>query len=100
MEFEEPLKTGFTIYSKSGCIFCNKVKNLIQEKKLLYTVIDCNEYILEDKENFLLFIREKANVDVKTFPMVFYENKFIGGFIETEILINKIFLSFEDNLNF
>jgi glutaredoxin len=100
MEFEEPLKTGFTIYSKSGCINCNKVKNLIKEKNFLFALIECDEYVLEEKTNFLLFIREKANVEVKTFPMVFYENKFIGGFSETEVFINKNFLSFEENLIF
>jgi glutaredoxin len=100
MEFEEPLKTGFTIYSKSGCINCNKVKNLIKRNNFLFTVIECDEYVLKEKEKFLLFIRDRANIEVKTFPMVFYENKFIGGFFETEVFINNFFLSFEENLNF
>ena len=50
MEIAEPNKIGFTIYSKSGCINCNKVKVLLKEKKVLFSVIDCDEYIIENKE--------------------------------------------------
>ena len=33
MEFEEPLQNGFTIYSKSGCFYCTKVKKLLTDAK-------------------------------------------------------------------
>jgi glutaredoxin len=100
MEFTEPNKKGFTIYSKSGCPNCNKVKVLLKEKKLLFTIVDCDEYILEDKELFLLFIKEIANKECKMFPMVFHDGILIGGYKETQEMIEKIFLSFDDNLNF
>ena len=100
MEFEEPTKSGFTIYSKSGCINCTKVKSLLKEKNLFFSVIDCDEYIIENKEDFLLFIKEKANKEYKMFPMVFYEGSFIGGYSDTQDYINKLLLSFDENLNF
>lgn len=100
MEFEEPAKSGFTIYSKSGCINCTKVKSLIKEKNLIFSVIDCDEYIIENKDDFLLFIKEKANREYKMFPMVFYEGKFIGGYSDTQEYIDKLLLSFEENFNF
>lgn len=100
MSFIEPYEKGFTIYSKSGCINCNKVKSLLKEKKIIFSVVDCDEYILEEKDNFLLFIKEKANMEYNFFPMVFNDSKFIGGFNETQKYIEKLFLSFEENLNF
>ena len=100
MEFEKPIKSGFTVYSKSGCINCNKVNALLKEKNLIFSVIDCDEYIIENKEDFLLFIKEKANKEYKIFPMVFYDGTFIGGYSDSQVYIDKLLLSFEENLNF
>ena len=99
MEIEEPFKIGFTVYSKSGCSNCTKVKKLLIEKKLLFVEIDCDDYIIEDKENFLLFIKERANKEYKTFPMVFNDGIFIGGFTETQDYFNKL-LSFDEKADF
>ena len=49
MEIEEPFKTGFTVYSKSGCSNCTKVKKLLVEKKAFFVEIDC-------KANYILHI--------------------------------------------
>ena len=100
MEFIKPFPTGFTIYSKSGCPNCNKVKLLLKEKNLLFSIIDCDEYILENKDFFLLFIKELINKEWKTFPIVFDNGKFIGGYQETQKYIDKLFLSFEENNTF
>ena len=96
MEITEPTEKNFTIYSKSGCINCTSVKRLIKENNFLFTEINCDEYILEDKEEFLKFIENKAETSYKTFPMVFYDAKFIGGLAHTTEFINKLLLSFED----
>ena len=90
MSFFEPLKTGFTIYSKSGCSFCTKVKKLLLDKQTFFTDVSCDEYLIEDKEGFLLFIKERANKEYRTFPMVFKDGKFIGGFTETQMYFDKL----------
>jgi glutaredoxin len=95
MEFERPIKKGFTIFSKSGCPNCNKVKALLQEKKEYFVVINCDEYIIENKENFLLFIKEISTTDHKIFPFVFHDGFFIGGYQETQKYIDKLLLTFE-----
>lgn len=100
MEFEKPSDTGFTIYSKSGCPNCSNVKKLLKDKNLLFNVVDCDDYVIEDRENFLLFIKNLSEKEVKQFPIIFYEGKFVGGYNETKEYINKLILSFEDNLNF
>jgi glutaredoxin len=89
MEFEAPSETVYTIYSKSGCTFCTKVKKLLQEKGYAFDMIDCDEYLLEDKAGFLKFIEEKAGKEYKTFPMVFRAGTFVGGFNETKQLLDK-----------
>ena len=99
MEIEEPFKTGFTVYSKSGCPNCTKVKKLLTEKTVFFVEIDCDDYIIEDKEKFLLFIKERANKEYKTFPMVFNDGNFIGGFTETQDYFNKL-LSFDEKTDF
>jgi glutaredoxin len=96
MEFIEPTKKGFTVYSKSGCPNCLTIKKLIKEKNFFLFEVDCDDYILENKEGFLKFIEERAETSYKTFPMVFFDGKFIGGATHTIEFINKLLLSFED----
>jgi glutaredoxin len=90
MIFFTPLETGFTVYSKSGCTNCTKVKKLLLDKQSFFVDISCDEYLLEDKEEFLSFIKEKANKEYRTFPMVFKDRKFIGGFAETQLHFDKL----------
>jgi glutaredoxin len=97
MDFEKPLESGFTIYSKSGCYNCTKVKALLNDKNLLLKLIDCDEYILEDKESFLLFITSISNKQLKTFPIIFYDGKFIGGYNETKEFVEELLLAFDAN---
>jgi glutaredoxin len=96
MEFTKPILTGFTVYSKSGCPNCVTVKKVIKEKHFLFHEINCDDYILEDKEEFLKFIETNIGRSHKTFPIVFYEGKFIGGLNDTIQFIEKLLLSFED----
>lgn len=100
MEFEKPEINGFTIYSKSGCPNCSIIKKLIKDKNLILNVVDCDEYLIEDKELFLLFIKELSQKEIKQFPIIFYEGIIVGGYSETLLFIDKLLLSFEDNFSF
>jgi glutaredoxin len=95
MIFELPSEQKFTIYSKSGCINCRKVKDLLKNNSLEYEIVDCDDYLLEDKENFLLFIQSYSVSNWKSFPMVFHDGKFIGGYDETVKYLDKITTSFD-----
>ena len=90
MEIPEPLQDQITIYSKSGCTNCVKVKTLLKENNIKFTVIDCDEFILEDKQGFLQFINLLVHKEYKTFPMVFLNKTFIGGYKETEEYLTKL----------
>ena len=84
MEISKPEDSGFTIYSKSGCGNCVKLKSLLREKGFLFQVIDCDEYLLEDKPKFLRYIHLLVGKEYKTFPIVFLNGSFMGGYKETE----------------
>jgi hypothetical protein len=96
MDFEKPSEKKFTIYSKSGCINCRKVKDLLKSNNIEYEIIDCDDYLLEDKDKFLFFIQSYSNVECKTFPMVFHDGKLVGGVTHTTVFIDKFLLPFED----
>ena len=49
----------------------------------VYNIINCDEYLIEEKEIFLQFIKNKANTEYKTFPIVFFNRIFIGGLAES-----------------
>ena len=97
MNFPKPQKNQFTVYSKSGCPNCSKVKQLLKEKNLLVHIVDCDDFIIECKEEFLTFIKDNAKKECKTFPMVFDSEKFIGGFLETQTYLDEKFLNFDIN---
>ncbi len=96
MEFAQPHLNGFTIYSKSGCHNCSKIKKLLTEKHLFFLEVQCDEYLIEEKDNFLSFIENKIGKPWTTFPIIFYDGKFIGGYNEAVEHIEKILLSFEE----
>ena len=81
----------YTIYTKSSCTYCVKVKDLLKEKGLSYSEINCDSDLEnpEKKEIFLKLIKEMTNKEYKTFPMVFRDDIFIGGFTQTIELILK-----------
>lgn len=97
MEFEKPLEKGFTVYSKSGCPNCSNVKKLLKDKHLLFNIVDCDDYIIEDKENFLLFIKQLTNKSQTQFPFIFNNSEFIGGFTQAKEYIFKYCLTFDNN---
>ena len=90
MEFISPNEKGFTVYGRSGCHYCTKVKQLLKSKEYIFSLVDCDEYVLEDKDNFLNFIKSFTDKEIKGFPMVFYDKIFIGGYNETKDYINKL----------
>jgi glutaredoxin len=95
--FKTPSNKEYTIYSKSGCPNCIKVKELLQSNAIPFTVIDCDEYLIERKPEFLLFIQELTSREWKTFPIVFTsDGVFIGGFTDTRLYLEQL-LEFTDD---
>ena len=47
------------------------MKKMLKENNLLFNEIDCDEYLLDDKDNFLYFIKKLIGKEHKIFPIVF-----------------------------
>jgi glutaredoxin len=99
LKFEKPKANGYTIYSKSGCPNCTKVKKYLTDVNAAMSIIDCDEYLIESKEEFLKFIEDVAGKVVKIFPIVFFEKKLVGGYEDTEYHYNRI-TAFSHNVFF
>lgn len=76
--YTKPAAVGYTVYTKSNCSACEATKNTIPEA--LY--INCDSY-LDDPDEFLDFVWSLPEADtVKSFPMIFKDGKYFGGYKE------------------
>lgn len=68
-----------TVYTKPDCIYCVKTKQFLDENNVKYKIINLqpgtNEYNV-------IVSRLKADTGHNTFPFIFINDKFIGGFKE------------------
>jgi len=90
MVFPYPKKGKITVYSKSGCVNCTRLKYLLNDKRIAIHIIDCDEFILNHKEEFLSFIQTLIGKEYKMFPIVFNNHKFMGGFNETYKFLEQL----------
>jgi glutaredoxin len=89
MNYVFPASTGLTIYTKSNCQYCSLIKELIERNNLEVSIVNCDYYLMENRERFLEYIHQITNLNYKTFPMVFYDGQFIGGYTETKKWIEQ-----------
>lgn len=70
------MKSEITIYSKSGCPFCDIAKRWFDSKGLKYQeiVLDC----MVERQKFY----ESVGNGVKTVPQIFIKERRIGGYME------------------
>lgn len=88
LKYMRPLEKGYTIYSKSNCLYCDKAKKLLEnvvEKK----IINCDDIIREDLEGFFKYIKYIANTEYRFVPAVFKDGVFIGGYDKLVEEFNK-----------
>jgi glutaredoxin len=78
-----PSATGYTIYSKSECIYCDRVK-LMLEHHFNITVYSCDEMLERDRNGFLAHMDSLTGREHRTFPFVFHNGVFIGGCDDTK----------------
>ena len=79
-----PRKTGYTIYTKTKCKYCDNVKLLLREESPVLVLCDP---FLEDEDTrttFLEFMDKYTNDPThRTFPFVFFNGIFVGGYDKT-----------------
>jgi len=75
----------YVIYTKNNCKYCENVKILLKDVKPEPQIILCDNYLTDDKtkNDFLKEMSCKIGQEYRTFPMVFFNNRFIGGYEKT-----------------
>ncbi len=70
----------YFLYGISDCPFCVKAKQLLNDMDILYV------YTEIDKDNKTFFLNKMAlkTNNQRTFPLVFHNDKFIGGFTQLD----------------
>jgi glutaredoxin len=88
------LEKGITIFTKSNCSFCKKAKALLTDWEIDAHILYCDTFLQTDRTGFLESIHEIAAMPegtIKTFPMIFFDGAYIGGYTE---LKNKYDITF------
>jgi glutaredoxin len=70
----------FVIYSKSDCLNCAKAKLLLHDKSKI--VVNCDELLKTDRESFMNEMEKKMKCKFKSFPMIFIDDIYLGGYDE------------------
>lgn len=86
--FEKPIKSGYTVYAKSGCIYCENAKLLLKNchsKK----IINSDEYLKNNRGEFMAFIKSIVGKKYELMPVVFHNGVFIGGYTELNARLQK-----------
>jgi glutaredoxin len=91
MELNYPDIYGWTVYTKSDCVFCDSAKKLLSELGETLNIIDCDDVLKTKyiKAKFLEHIKQLIGKEYKTFPMIFKDNIFIGGYQDLDYYIKK-----------
>jgi len=81
----------FVIYSKSGCKNCSIAKSYLLKAGKPFLEVNCDDYILENKNDFLNFIFKKAGetLEKPQFPFIFFNNTFFQSKSQMEDFCNK-----------
>ena len=88
IEIPNTIKNKYVVYTKSNCLYCTKIKELLQYELPPPSIIDCDIYLQTNKSHFLQFIQSIAtnscDKQITTFPIVFKHGKYLGGYTETK----------------
>jgi glutaredoxin len=74
-----PSENGYFLYTKSNCKWCKKAKETLPD----CVVVNVDKHIEDNKNDFLAFVDEISYATPRTFPIVFYNGIFVGGFTES-----------------
>jgi glutaredoxin len=82
MEIAPPCTDTYSIYTKMGCIYCDRAKNALIENRIGFFLVECDDYLKKNKTEFLEEMKTYTHRVYRTFPMVFYKGDFLGGYVE------------------
>lgn len=77
------MKDSITVYSKNDCIYCDRAKNLLNEKGIAF------REVLVDTNDQLVVSELQSKSGMKTFPQIFMGSQVLGGYTELKELEQK-----------
>jgi len=99
MNIQSPTSSRFTVYTKKNCSYCEKVKDELEHHFETPEIIPCDDFLSDDfltnsnsntkKQVFVAFMNSLTKDKFKTFPVVFFDKTFIGGYNETVLYLQK-----------
>jgi glutaredoxin len=91
--FPKPIVNMINIYSKKESNICSKIQSLLEKENINYNIINCDEFLVDRKNEFIKFIKQLSNQEFNSIPMVFAGRLFIGGYneVKTYIEIQEVF---------
>ena len=84
-------------FDKQWYVTKDKMEKLHNENRLEYNVINCDNYLNENKSFFLEFIKLITREECKQFPIIFRNAQYIGGYKECMNEVYRICFDAEDN---
>ena len=91
--FPKPSDGVYTIYTKTDCAYCVKVKGVLEKENVV--LVNCDTLIENDRDGFLNSMDTLTGKKHRTFPFVFHNLDFIGGCDDTILYYNKNNLVFD-----
>ena len=81
MNILKPSENNFTIYSKSDCIYCTNIDELMQTNFCEYTKIICDDYVNDKfvRKEFSKFMKQFMELQ-KHFPLFFTTESMLEDF--------------------
>ena len=70
----------FIIYTKSGCPNCEKAKKLLEKEETI--IFNCDQMLKNNRAEFLLSMETKTRRPFKSFPIIFIDDDYLGGYEE------------------
>tara|TARA_B100000795_G_scaffold121026_1_gene90089 strand:- start:99 stop:374 length:276 start_codon:yes stop_codon:yes gene_type:complete len=79
MELLLPNSQGYFLYSKSNCKYCSLAKDLLPN----VSFVNVDHALATNKQLFLEKLHAIAETPIQTFPVVFFNGIFLGGYTES-----------------
>ncbi len=73
-----------TIFGRSGCGFCQRAKEVCEQKELPFKYIDIHEAGISKAD-----LEKTVGKEVHTVPQIFCGQDYIGGYVELEAFLKK-----------
>lgn len=79
------IQDGFTFITKENCSYCVKAKNILSTKQYREIKLEA----LRERNDFDELYKAFKSHGATTFPIIYHDKKFIGGYIEMITFLAK-----------